>query len=93
MNFTHINDIDEPQLQIYHQFREHAFKADGSFVADSPKVVNLLIEEDVEVESILATKEYYDAHTSLLKKIKDATFYVASKNKCKILLGTKYTTT
>ena len=89
MNFTHINDIDEPQLQIYHQFREHAFKADGSFVADSPKVVNLLIEEDVEVESILATKEYYDAHTSLLKKIKDATFYVASKEQMQNIVGHK----
>jgi len=89
MNFTHINDIDEPQLQIYHQFREHAFKADGSFVADSPKVVNLLIEEDVEVESILATKEYYDAHTSLLKNVKDATFYVASKEQMQNIVGHK----
>jgi len=89
MNFIHITDIHATELNIYHQFREHAFKADGSFVADSPKVVNLLIEEDVEVRSILATQEYYDAHTSLLKKIKDATFYVASKEQMQNIVGHK----
>ena len=60
MNFIHITDINATELHIYHQFREHAFKADGSFVADSPKVVNFLLEEHIEVKSILATQEYYD---------------------------------
>jgi len=89
MNFTHINNIDEPKLQIYHQFREHAFKADGSFVADSPKVVNLLIEEDIEVCSILATQDYYDTHATLLEKVTDATFYVATKEQMQNLVGHK----
>jgi len=89
MNYIHINNIDEPQLQIYHQFREHAFKADGSFVADSPKVVNLLIEEGIEVCSILATQEYYDTHALLLKSLLNATFYVASKEQMQNLVGHK----
>ncbi len=89
MNFTHINDIHAPELQIYHQFREHAFKADGSFVADSPKVVNLLIEENLEVRSILATQEYYETHTALLENLHDATFYVASKEQMQNLVGHK----
>jgi len=89
MNFTHINDIDEPQLQIYHQFREHAFKADGSFVADSPKVVNLLIEENIKVCSILATQEYYDTHATLLENLVNATFYVATKEQMQNLVGHK----
>ncbi|MBA1421523.1 MAG: RNA methyltransferase [Epsilonproteobacteria bacterium] len=89
MNFTHIDDIHAPELQIYHQFREYAFKADGSFVADSPKVVNLLIEEKLEVRSILATEEYYDTHTTLLEKLHDATFYVASKEQMQNLVGHK----
>jgi len=89
MNFTHINNIDEPQLQIYHQFREHAFKADGSFVADSPKVVNLLIEENIEVHSILATQEYYDTHAHLLRNLDNSTFFVASKEQMQNLVGHK----
>ncbi len=89
MNFTHINDIHAPELQIYHQFREHAFKADGSFVADSPKVVNLLIEENLEVRSILATQEYYETHKALLEKLHNAIFYVASKEQMQNLVGHK----
>ena len=89
MNYIHIDDIHAPELAIYHQFREHAFKTDGSFVADSPKVVNLLIEEDIQIKSILATQEYYDTHTSLLEKIQDATFYVATKEQMQNIVGHK----
>ena len=89
MNFTHITAIDAPELNIYHQFREHAFKADGSFVADSPKVVNLLIEESIKVCSILATQEYYDTHASLLRTINDAIFYVATKEQMQNIVGHK----
>ena len=89
MNYIHIDDIHAPELAIYHKFREHAFKTDGSFVADSPKVVNLLIEEDIQIKSILATQEYYDTHTSLLEKIQDATFYVAIKEQMQNIVGHK----
>jgi len=89
MNLTTINNINAPELNIYHQFREHAFKADGSFVADSPKVVNLLLEENIEVRSILATQEYYDTHLTLLNTIDNATFYVASKEQMQDIVGHK----
>ena len=89
MNFMHITDIDDKELEIYHQFREHAFKADGSFVADSPKVVNLLLEEDIEVKSILATQEYYDTYQSLIQNKKDAIFYIATKEQMQNIVGHK----
>ncbi|PHS40406.1 MAG: rRNA methyltransferase [Sulfurovum sp.] len=89
MNFTNISDINAPELAIYHHFREHAFKADGSFVADSPKVVNLLLEEEIEVRSILATQAYYDTYRSLIETKKDATFYVASKEQMQNIVGHK----
>jgi tRNA G18 (ribose-2'-O)-methylase SpoU len=89
MNFTNINDINAPELAIYHHFREHAFKADGSFVADSPKVVNLLLEKEIEVRSILATQEYYDTYKSLIETKKDATFFVASKEQMQNIVGHK----
>ncbi|HFQ61964.1 MAG TPA: RNA methyltransferase [Epsilonproteobacteria bacterium] len=89
MNYIHINDINTPELQIYHQFREHAFKKDGSFVADSPKVVNLLLEQDIEIKSILATEEYYSQNTMLIKKLKDALFYIATKEQMQNIVGHK----
>jgi len=89
MNYIHINDIHAKELEIYHQFREHAFKADGSFVADSPKVVNLLLQEDIEIKSILATQEYYDKHQSLLASKHTALFYVASKEQMQNIVGHK----
>ncbi len=89
MNFITINDINAKELEIYHQFREHAFKADGSFVADSPKVVNLLLEENIEVKSILATKEYYDAHETLVATKESAVLYVATKEEMQNIVGHK----
>ncbi|MEA2048596.1 MAG: RNA methyltransferase [Campylobacterota bacterium] len=89
MNFKQITDIHADELAIYHQFREHAFKADGSFVADSPKVVNLLLEEGIEVKSILATQEYYDSYASLIHTKKDAILYIATKEQMQNIVGHK----
>ena len=89
MNFIEITDIKLPELHIYHQFREHAFTADESFVADSPKVVNLLLETDITVRSILATQEYYDAYIHLIERHQDAKFYIASKALMQDIVGHK----
>jgi tRNA G18 (ribose-2'-O)-methylase SpoU len=89
LNFINISDINAPELQIYHQFREHAFKADGSFVADSPKVVNLLLEEGLEVRSILATEDYYESYASLIAEQRKAILYVATKEQMQNLVGHK----
>ena len=79
MNFIDITDINLPELNIYHQFRDNAFTADNSFVADSPKVVNLLLETDITVRSILATQEYYDTYEHLIRKKHIPKLFVASK--------------
>ena len=89
MNFITIDAIDAPELQIYHQFREHAFRKDGSFVADSPKVVNLLLEESIQVKSILATQEYYDKYQSRISQHPDAILYLASKEQMQNIVGHK----
>jgi tRNA G18 (ribose-2'-O)-methylase SpoU len=89
MNLIPIENINLPQLQIYHQFREHAFKADGSFVADSPKVVNLLLEKEIQVSSILATQEYYDEFATLIQSKNIPALYLASKALMSTLVGHK----
>lgn len=60
MNFIHISDIHGVQLNIYHPFREYDFKADASFTADSPKITNLLLEQNINVCGILLMQAYYD---------------------------------
>ena len=77
MDLIDVDDITMPELNIYHQLRENAFTEDNSFIADSPKVVNLLLETDITINSILATQEYYDSYGHLMsdKNIPKATLY------------------
>ncbi len=89
MNYIYINDIHLPELKIYHQFRDNAFTADNSFVADSPKVVNLLLETDITIRSILATQEYYDTHAHLVKEKNIPQLFVASKALMQEIVGHK----
>ncbi len=89
MNFITIDDINIPELNIYHQFRDNAFTADESFVADSPKVVNLLLETDIKIRSILATQEYYEAYKHLIKDKGIPQLFVASKALMQEIVGHK----
>jgi len=89
MNYLKVNSVDIKELKIYHQLRENSFKSDNSFIADSPKVVNKLLESDIQVKSILATQEYYDAFESLVSSKKIAKLYVASKEEMQNIVGHK----
>jgi tRNA G18 (ribose-2'-O)-methylase SpoU len=89
MNFTAVTDIHAKALTLYHQFRENAFREDGSFIADSPKVVNLLLEEGIEVKSILATQSYYDEFSELINQQKDVILYLATKEQMQDIVGHK----
>ncbi|EQB39449.1 rRNA methyltransferase [Sulfurimonas hongkongensis] len=89
MKYKKINNINTPELAIYQQLRDNAFTADNSFIADSPKVVNMLLGSDIEVKSILATKEYYDefSHFVELKNIKN--LFLATKEEMQSIVGHK----
>ena len=87
MNFREVYNIDLSEVQIYQRLRENAFSKDGSFVADSPKVVDLLIESGVEVKSIFATQEYYDSHREFLANYNIPVAYVAPKAVLEQIVG------
>lgn len=89
MNYKKIDNINTPQLTIYHQLRDNAFSADNSFIADSPKVVNMLLSSDIEVKSILATKEYYDEFSHFLESKKIETLFLATKEEMQSIVGHK----
>ena len=87
MNFIEVDNIDLPQVQIYQRLRENAFSKDGSFIADSPKVVNLLIEAGIEIKSIFATQEYYETYRTFLAQYNIPVAYVAPKSVLEQIVG------
>ncbi len=89
MNYKYIKEIDIKELNIYHELRDKAFKADNSFIADSPKVVNILLKTDIEVKSILATQEYYDKFSELIEKKNIPILYIVNKQEMQKIVGHK----
>ena len=87
MKLTKVDDIHSAELEIYHKFRENAFHHDKSFLADSPKVVNLLLEAKMQIKSILATQEYYEENRELIKRCNIETLYVAEKKEMEKIVG------
>ena len=79
MKTVKVTTLDIPELNIYQSFRENAFSKDGSFVADSPKVIKLLIEAGVEIKSIFATQRYFDENAAWLQHYNVPVAYVAPK--------------
>ena len=89
MNLTIIDDSNRDDLEIYHKLRENAFFEDNSFIADSPKVVNILLETDIQVKSILATQEYYDEFSELISKKNISKLFVIDKKEMQEIIGHK----
>jgi len=89
MNLNKIDDLDAPDLQIYQQLRDNAFTSDNSFIADSPKVVNMLLQTDIEVKSILATQAYYDEFKDLLIHKDVPQLFLADKKVMEQIVGHK----
>jgi len=84
-----IDNIEIEDLEIYSSLRESAFRSDGSFIADSPKVVNLVLQSDIEIKSMLATREYYDEFQELLKSKNIPKKYLTTKEEMKKIVGHK----
>ncbi|SFV55363.1 RRNA methylase family protein [hydrothermal vent metagenome] len=84
-----IDTIESDEIQIYKELRESAFRSDRSFIADSPKVVNLLLESDLEIKSILATQEYYDEYYELVAKKGVPKVYLTTKEQMSKIVGHK----
>jgi len=84
-----VDNINIKELEIYKQLRENAFRDDNSFIADSPKVVNLLLKENIEVKSILATEEYYKEFSELIASKNIPKLYIASKYEMQKIVGHK----
>jgi len=82
-------NINDDELEIYHKIRDNVFDKLNSFVADSPKVVNILLGTDLEIVSLLATQEYYDEFSNLLKDKNISKLYLATKEQMQEIVGHK----
>ncbi|WP_415396006.1 TrmH family RNA methyltransferase [Sulfurimonas sp. CS5] len=89
MELIPVDDIDTDELQIYHKIRDNAFDELNSFVADSPKVVNILLDTDLKIESILATNEYYEEFKKLIQTKNIPKLYLATKEQMQGIVGHK----
>jgi tRNA G18 (ribose-2'-O)-methylase SpoU len=87
MKLTYIENIDSPELAIYNKFKKSAFLSDNSFLADSPKVVNILLETNLQIKSILATQEYYEENEALIKSKSIDKLYVTDKKEMEKIVG------
>ncbi|KIM11267.1 MAG: rRNA methyltransferase [Sulfuricurvum sp. PC08-66] len=87
LQLTPVEDVTLPELALYHKFRDSAFASDESFIADSPKVVNLLLQSTLEIKSILATPAYYAQHEELIARHDIPVLYVAEKSVLEVIAG------
>jgi len=80
MNLTQISTLDLPALQPYRTLRGNLFDRDGSFIADSPRVVLMLLERGIRPKSLLATQAFYDANRETIERhAGDVPLYVGEK--------------
>jgi len=85
-----IHDINDEAIKVYHALRDKGILNDGSFIADSPKVVNLILEKtDIEIVSILATPHYFQTHKALLASRNIPRMYVTTKEQMSKIVGHK----
>jgi tRNA G18 (ribose-2'-O)-methylase SpoU len=89
MEFIKIDNIHMPELEIYHALRDNAFSGDNSFVADSPKVANMILKTSMEIKSILATKEYYDEFKDLITHKNIPKLFITDKKEMQKIVGHK----
>jgi len=87
MNLITITDFTDKSVQIYRHLRDNAVTKDHSFIADSPKVVLMLLKRDIKVKSILATQKFYDDNHALIKRKNIPKLFVADKVQMKEIVG------
>ncbi len=68
MTLIPITTLDLPELQPYRTLRGNTFDRDNSFIADSPRVVLMLLARGIVPKSLLATEAFYDANRTVIER-------------------------
>jgi tRNA G18 (ribose-2'-O)-methylase SpoU len=88
MNLTSIETLDLPELQVYRTLRGNLFDRDNSFIADSPRVVLMLLKRGIVPKSILATEQFYEENREAIERYAGgAILYVGTKELLGAIVG------
>jgi tRNA G18 (ribose-2'-O)-methylase SpoU len=82
-----LDSIDRPQLRPYRTLRGNLFDRDGSFVADSPRVVGQLLESGLEFLSLLCTPEYFERERKRIEAAGVPTVYMGERKILERIVG------
>ncbi|WP_292662425.1 TrmH family RNA methyltransferase [Nitratifractor sp.] len=87
MELLELDSLDLPELRPYRTLRGNLFDADGSFVADSPRVVDQLLGRGLEFLSLLCTPEYLEARRSLIEAAGVPRVYLGERKLLEAIVG------
>jgi tRNA G18 (ribose-2'-O)-methylase SpoU len=87
MQIVRIDDIGAQELSVYRTLRGNSFGSDGSFVADSPRVVSALLQAGIEFRSLLCTQDYFEANRALIEGALVPTIYLGERSELEKITG------
>jgi len=87
VKIVRLETIDLPELAPYRTLRGNLFDRDGSFVADSPRVVGLLLESGLRFKSLLCTPEYFDRERERIEAAGVPTVYLGERALLERIVG------
>jgi len=87
MTIIPLESIDLPELAPYRTLRGNLFDRDGSFVADSPRVVGLLLGSGLKFKSLLCTPEYFERERKRIESAGVPKVYLGERELLKGIVG------
>ncbi|WP_457606653.1 TrmH family RNA methyltransferase [Nitratifractor sp.] len=87
MEIVEIPDLDIPALKPYRTLRGNLFDRDGSFVADSPRVVGQLLKSGLEFKSLLCTLEYLKKERARIAEARVPKVYLGDRALLERIVG------
>ncbi|MDA3843772.1 MAG: RNA methyltransferase [Candidatus Kapabacteria bacterium] len=86
-----ITDLNDPRIEYYKNLRFTPAKhtEDNVFVVESEKVTLMLLRSDIEIVSVFALPEFYEAHAELMdaRKVPDESRFYADRALMKDVVG------
>ena len=87
MEVIEISNLELSELQPYRTLRGNLFNRDGSFVADSPRVVGQLLESGLRFRSLLCTPEYFEKEKERIAKADIPKVFVGERKVLERIVG------
>ncbi|MBL6991368.1 MAG: RNA methyltransferase [Bacteriovoracaceae bacterium] len=82
-----IKDISDPRIQEFQSLKDCKLKDELKFIADSEKVLIKLLESDIEIYKVFATKEFFDDKFELFEKIDKNKLFSSTKQTMVNIVG------